>query len=673
MLGAGVSEVRPAYRPQIDGVRAVAVSIVVLFHLGFAWIPGGFVGVDVFFVLSGYLISGLLITEVAARGSVSLSRFYARRARRLLPAAWVVIVFTVLVGRTLVAPIEYENLRRHAMSAVLYVANWDWATVDRGYFATDTEPSPLIHFWTLAVEEQFYVVWPALVLGCVWLAQRTRIALLAVVALVFAAITLASIGGAIALTPSAAAYYGTHTRAFELAAGGLLAVAMRLRHQRSETDAHRARRVGPLQVGSLLLTALGIAGIAYLSATISGSTSYPGWPGVAVTAVSVLLIAGVDLGNRTWAATALGNPLFSWAGKLSYSIYLWHWPLIVFWKDDLGTGTVMLLIVVASLVSYFLVEQPVRVGLLPRTRAWKVAVTGLAVSVVLGVFVIPVALHNSMVEQQVIAARRDISEPPKDCPYNPGEWPSPQKSQACVVYDGDGPSVLLIGDSHAQMWAPAFLSLAKRNDWQLNSLTRSRCTPTDFTVRRPGDRPGQKSIGAECTEWRHTVYPRVVEETDPDYVVVGSRSQVYDISVGDRVVRQGDRAWSRIWRSSWIQPITLFGAHGAAVLVLEPMPTLPKSMLSCVATGADADCSFDEREDTETLRADRFVHTLPTRLPGLHVLEVADIVCPGHICPGRMDGVVVHQDPSHVTATFAKIKANALGRLLAAAGLDAPP
>jgi peptidoglycan/LPS O-acetylase OafA/YrhL len=219
--------VRPQYRPQIDGLRALAIVAVLLFHLGFGWIPGGFIGVDVFFVLSGYLISGLLLTEVQESGSVRLGRFYARRARRLLPAAWVVIAFTVLVARVDASPLQYENLRRHAMSATLHVANWDWASVKRGYFATDTAPSPLIHFWSLAVEEQFYLVWPVLVLASLWIARRSGRSLCAVLAVTFLVVTVVSITFAVASSPSDAAFYGTHTRAFELSAGGLLAVWFR--------------------------------------------------------------------------------------------------------------------------------------------------------------------------------------------------------------------------------------------------------------------------------------------------------------------------------------------------------------------------------------------------------------------------------------------------------------
>jgi peptidoglycan/LPS O-acetylase OafA/YrhL len=660
---------RPSYRPQIDGIRALAVIGVVLFHLGFGWIPGGFVGVDVFFVLSGYLISGLLIQEALDRGSVVLSRFYARRARRLLPAAWLVIVFSVVVGKMLSSPLEYENLRRHASSAAMYFANWDWVGVDRGYFATDTQPSPFIHFWSLAVEEQFYLVWPALVIGCLWVARRSRRRVLDVVMVAFGAITVASIVLAVVLTPSVAAYYGTHTRAFQLAAGGLLAVALQRRTRvfssvRKPVSSRRA-----LNVAALALSGVGLGGVVWLMLTINGSTSYPGWAAVAVTATTVSLIAGVDLGDTTAPARLFGSAVPAWLGRLSYSIYLWHWPLIVFWSDDLGVLPLSALILAASALSYYLLEQPVRRRLLPGIRFWKVAVAGVTVSGLLGLFVIPAMLQNSPRAQQVVNARHDIARPPKGCPYPAREWPSPEKSDACLLHNGTGPTVLLVGDSHAEMWAPALQKLAEASNWHLLSLTRSKCAPTDFTIARHVDSGQTKTIGRACTEWRHIVYPAMVKRYDPDYVILGARAQIYDIREGSRVVREGDPSYNRLWRESWKQPFDVFTSEGAKLLVMSPLPTLPTSTLDCVATAADSSCDFDQSKDRETMHAKAVLERLVKRNPKVALVDVDSLVCPGGICPGIEHGIVVHQDRSHVSATFAAKESPVIGRLLGRLGV----
>ena len=663
-----VTRARPAHRPQLDGIRALAVTGVLLFHLGLDWIPGGFIGVDVFFVLSGYLISGLLISEANARGAVSLTRFYARRARRLLPAAWVVILFSVLVARVVSSPLEYENVRRHAQSAALYVANWDWVSVDRGYFATDTEPSPLIHFWTLAVEEQFYFVWPALVLVCVWLARRTRARLHVVLAVTFAGIALVSVVLAVSLTPSVAAYYGTHTRAFELAAGGLLALSLERRARRrvDEAGGARARREA---LAACVLAGVGLATVVVEMVTISGSENYPGWSGVAVTLSSLLLISGVDLADRTLPARLFSWAPLVWIGALSYSIYLWHWPLIAFWGDDLHPLTLVALTLAASVASYYVVEQPVRRGLVPTAAFWKVALTGFAISALLATVVVPNLLRNSPLEQQAVAARHDIAAPTEGCPYAAHTWPSPEESDVCLVRDGSGPTVLLIGDSHAQMWAPGLKEIADRADWRLLSLTRAKCTPSDFTAVREADQGEDVTVGEACTTWRHVVYPWVIERHRPDYVIVGSRSHIFDIQLPDRVVGKQDASYRALWRQAWVRTVQTFAAEGARVLVLTPVPTLPHAMMDCVARSSTS-CEWDLSLDPDVARATGMLaHLVRQPRSPARLIDVQQIVCPQGVCPGRIDGSIVHQDGSHVTATFAEASAPDLAALLADAGV----
>jgi peptidoglycan/LPS O-acetylase OafA/YrhL len=654
---------RPSYRPQIDGIRALAVASVVAFHLGADWLPGGFIGVDIFFVLSGYLISGLLIVEVERRGRVSLSRFYARRARRLLPAAWVVIAFAVVVGRATSQPLEYENLRRHAASAAMYFANWDWASVEHGYFATDREPSPLIHFWSLAVEEQFYFLWPALVLACALLARQLSRSLLGFLAVAFGLVAGASIAFSVTGSHAGGGYYGTHTRAFELAGGGLLAVAM---HARSRRQARQPRSIR-VRLHAVALSALGLAGTAWLLITITGSSGYPGWWGVSVTASAMLLIAGVDLADDTVPAKIAGSAVPRWLGKLSYSVYLWHWPLIVFLGDVTSTPVLIALIVAAAALSYFVVEEPIRRRVFPQVASGKVVLVGLAGSLALGLLAIPTILHNTAGEHAAIAARHDVARPPGGCSYGFRTWPSPENSDACLLHAGSGPTVLLVGDSHAEMWAPAVTSLAEKYDWRLLGLARAKCTPSDFTVARSWDQH-DPAIGDVCTLWRHVVYPKVMATYEPSFVIVGSRSQLYNISADSGVVGRRDPAYMSLWTAAWKRTLETFEAGGAEVLVLEPVPTLPASMLSCVAHES-ADCAYPASDDWLTARATAALARLVAADDRAAMVPVADLICPDGICRGRVDGTIVHQDTSHVTATFAARQAAALGRLLQAAGL----
>jgi peptidoglycan/LPS O-acetylase OafA/YrhL len=659
-VGAGAGR---SYRPQIDGIRALAISAVVAFHLGATWLPGGFIGVDIFFVLSGYLISGLLIDEAEREGRVGLVRFYARRARRLLPAAWAVIAICAVVGRATSQPIDYGNLRRHAESAALYAANWDWASVERGYFATDRTPSPLVHFWSLAVEEQFYFVWPTLVLVCALLSSRLRRSLTGLLTVAFGAVAVMSIALAVTTSGSAAGYYGTQNRAFELAVGGLLAVGMHARRRGSprRVASHRARL---LAVAS---SAVGLGGTAWLLTSVRGSGVYPGWTGVLVAVFAALLIFGVDLADEAVPARIAGSAGPRWLGKLSYSVYLWHWPLIVFLGSRVSVPVLLVAIAGAASASYFLLEEPVRRRALPRAPFGAVAAFGLAGSVAIGLVAIPVLFHSTAREQEAIAARSDVARPPAGCPYGFRTWPSPQTSDACLLYAGDGPTVLLVGDSHAEMWAPAVTALAERNDWRLLGLARSKCTPTDFTIARAWD-SHEPTIGDECTQWRHTVYPRVVAEYDPAFVIVGSRSQRYDISTPSGVVGRRDHGYLSLWRAAWRRTIDTFETGGAEVLVLAPVPTLPASMLSCVADEV-GECAFPIADDRMTARASAVLKRLVAADSQARLVPVARLVCPGGICRGQIGGTIVHQDTSHITATFALRETEELGRLLGADGL----
>ncbi len=342
------------YRPQLDGIRAVAVLLVVAFHLGFGVFSGGFTGVDVFFVLSGYLISGLLLTEAAGTGGIRIVRFYARRARRLLPAAVLTLVFCVVMDKYTYSPIDYPHLRRHAVAAALYAANWDVASIDNGYFSTDTATSPLVHFWSLAVEEQFYIVWPwvFVLLATRWHGLRLRAAL----GIVLAGIFLTSLIWSWVQTDlnGTWAYYSPLTRAWELAAGALLAVC-----------APALTRLSPRLAA--LASWVGVAGIAVSALLIDTGTPFPGVAALLPVSSTALVIVGGGVPHRTNARSVLGLRPFQWLGALSFSFYLWHWPLLVIPAQMQGAAMPLpanlLLLAVAlvlSVLTYRTVENPVR-------------------------------------------------------------------------------------------------------------------------------------------------------------------------------------------------------------------------------------------------------------------------------------------------------------------------
>ncbi|HYI60978.1 MAG TPA: acyltransferase family protein [Acidimicrobiales bacterium] len=662
------------YRPHLDGVRAVAVAMVILFHLGYAWIPGGFVGVDVFFVLSGYLITGLLVGEATGRGTVGLGRFYARRARRLLPASIAVLAAVMVAGHHLFDPVQKQALGWDTTFAAFYSANWRAALAGGDYFAPGDVPSPLVHYWSLAVEEQFYLVWPALFLGLYRLSTRGR-ARDAVGRLLAAVLVLAvaSAVASVALAGSSLTYYGTHTRAYQLLAGAALALAARHRGW-----AFPDTRAGRGAAGVSAVAAL--AALAALAHRVTDASAYPGWPGLAVTGASLALIAGVDLAPPGPVARLVGHRSLAAVGRLSYSLYIWHWPVIVFLPlvaarpevDRPGLAERPALVAVTgalALVSYLVVERPVRFRLAGAARPAAVVGTGLALSLVAGAVAYPLFQPRDDWDQAALVAVRDLAEPGR-CPYFEEDWPSPAGSEPCVHRDGDGPVVALVGDSHAQQWQPALEELAEGSDARIVRATRGGC-PANDVVAYALQPDGRRVTDTACAEWRHHVYRDLVERFAPDVVIVATRSHVRGLVSGGRDVHPTDPAHLGLWREGWDWTLRTLSAGGARVVVSETIPTLPERVPACLIRRGQAGrhaCDFPVAADAVVPRYNTALREAVAAVPAAGVIDPTPIGCPGGTCPALLDGVIVHRDDNHLSARFVRHRAGAFAALLRTAG-----
>jgi peptidoglycan/LPS O-acetylase OafA/YrhL len=361
------------YLPALDGLRALAVSAVIAYHLGLPWARGGFLGVDFFFVVSGFLITGILLREFAEAGRLDLGNFYARRARRLLPALFVVIA--AIVAFTAIRPGApgTAGLRGDVGAALGYVANWRFVLSGQGYFARFTVPSPLRHTWSLAIEEQYYIIWPIVLIGILRITGQSKR---------WALIIVAALAGASALTMAmlfhpgsdpSRAYYGTDSRAFELLIGSGSAIWLAGRAQ----PGRWARRL--LHVaGAVSLLALGLA---FLRVSDSSAWMYRGgFLGVSVLGAIIVASATRDDAGPLGALLSFG-PL-PWVGRLSYGLYLWHWPVIdLLTREQTGlAGRPLMALqvgvsVAAAVASYYLIERPIRSGVFAGWRAWALAPT----------------------------------------------------------------------------------------------------------------------------------------------------------------------------------------------------------------------------------------------------------------------------------------------------------
>ncbi|HEY7019161.1 MAG TPA: acyltransferase family protein [Gaiellaceae bacterium] len=492
------------HREDLQGLRAVAVLLVALNHAGIPFLRGGYVGVDVFFVLSGYLITGLLLSQKAREGRIRIGDFYVRRARRILPAAVLTLIVTDLAAHHLLNFVRAREAVSDSVWAGFFAANVHFAQVGSDYFAQARPPSPVQHFWTLAVEEQFYLVWPVVLsLLLAVLVGRRRILL--VVALAGFA-SLAWCVQATATEP-VAAYFATAARAWELALGALLAIA--------------ARRLP----GSVAW--LGLACIAAAAVAFSGSTQFPGYAALLPTVGAALVIAA----REGSAARLLSLRPMRYVGDRSYAFYLWHWPVLVlaagYAGHALSTGTRLGLLAGAfalSVVSYALVENPIRrlrwrapsgALLWPASAAAILAVAlpilaslhGTAARISeASAAVRPHALGAELVSNRsswkalpavaaaVAAARHNAALPwpltppvgdltddfyafPKGCAAHQGQT----KSAVCPLGDETAAKrLVVIGDSHAQMWMPTILRLAHRDGWEVVPFVKIGCVPTKW-------------------------------------------------------------------------------------------------------------------------------------------------------------------------------------------------
>ncbi|HEX5912326.1 MAG TPA: acyltransferase, partial [Rubrobacter sp.] len=315
---------KEGFRPDVEGLRAVAVGVVLLYHAGVPFAPGGYVGVDVFFVISGYLITGLLLRELEKTGTVSLARFYSRRAKRLLPLTVVVLAFVVVLSCLLFDPVRMDEVSLGVVASGLYVMNWLLAARATDYFAAGLQASPIQHFWTLAVEEQFYLLWPTLLLVVVWWSRRIGLGLRPVLATTLAVVVISSLAYSVYSTElqAGAAYFSTLTRGWELALGGLLALvpASRLGRQ-------------PRWVAFALGWA-GLGAIAFATLRFNDGTLFPGYAALVPTLGTAAIIAagfGIE-STMTFAVPVRWLTLgpVRHVGRTSYSWYLWHWPPLVF-------------------------------------------------------------------------------------------------------------------------------------------------------------------------------------------------------------------------------------------------------------------------------------------------------------------------------------------------------
>jgi len=659
-------------RLDVQGLRALAVIIVITNHL-LGYPAGGFIGVDVFFVISGYLITGLLLREHARAGRISIRGFYARRARRILPASAVVLAATVMASAMVLVASRASTAVIDAFWAAIFLGNWRMAATGTDYFQLGLPPSPVQHFWSLSVEEQFYFVWPILLIGVLAIAASRRLTTggtRSLVAVVLAAIVGLSFVWALVETVSnpTLAYFSTFSRVWELGIGALAATVVMRRF--TELPA-------PVRAAA---SWIGIAGIVASALLVREDVGFPA-PGalLAVLATALVLVAGSGAPSATYdqALFPLTNRVARYLGDISYSLYLWHFPVIVLLLSVFPAGSRKYyvgaagLVLLLSVLTFHFVEQPVRrsnwLSRYTSTESRRHPLRRRRKAVFASI--IAASAVVILVAGTTVVAARSTAEPDAAAPIsacsgaaavgNAEECADEPAASALIpsldgyeddtgisfsCYRGESADlrtcsygqptdtslrVALVGDSHAASLLPAIEPLLGQQDWTLDTFVGFGCQ-------------WKINPGSDCGAVMDQIQDRLTDPDEPYDIIITTAARW---SNGDDV-----DAATALFADTWGEAT----ANGTRVMAVADNPSVSEGALQCITrVGFEpgvTDCSTPR---TEALAVTDPLPLAAAAVDGAVSIDLTDIYCAAESCPAVIGGVIVYRDTSgHLTATF---------------------
>ena len=593
---------------QIQGLRALAALLVTIFHARL--LPGGFIGVDIFYVISGFLITGLILREIESTGKLDLQSFYQRRIKRLLPTSVFVLFVTAIVGMFVLPVITRDALGRDLFAAATYISNYLFAWWENDYQNLDATPSPFIHYWSLAVEEQFYVVWPVFIL---FLSRYGKRAIFRGIAVTTFLSLLLSIYQT--QTSPIWAFYSLPTRAWELGFGALLLFV---------PETFWKNRFIPW---------FGVIGIAIASFRFDENTAFPGINALLPVVSTAVLIGSIAIWPRAFNDLS-NNRISQWLGAISYPLYLWHWPALVLPSSALGRPLrirerlfcIVLTIVLAHFTSKY-IEQPIRHKKISGKKIYTFFAATTAVSLIAGLVIS--STSSSMITVKGTNYKFnlvDVMQKPAvygdNCHSNYGET----ESGECTYGDlNSATTIVLYGDSHAAQWFPALEQLANEKGFKLVSLTKSACPSVD--VPR-ADQGAYKNI--HCEKWRENSVQRI-KEIKPAAVILSSYQHFSPPSRFSDVDKWWTDGQKRLLSS-------LIGSSDHLIYISDT-PRPKRDIPNCLASRDVKSCNTTERTPVKVIR-------------GFEIIDPAPWLCTS-ICPAIQDGYVVYRDASHISVAAA--------------------
>lgn len=660
-------------------MRAVAVLAVFADHL-FAWPRGGFVGVDIFFVLSGFFITGLLIRERETTRTISFRNFYTRRVRRIIPSAMLVLVVTVIASYILLPAARAKSTFIDSLWATVFASNWRFESVGTDYFQQGQPPSPLQHYWSLSIEEQFYFVWPLLLIGIYFVTRKyarrgNAGARQASLAVVMGAICVASFAWATMQSTSnpTGAYFSTFTRVWELGVGALLAIC-------APTIFRIPNAIRPA------LSYLGFAGVVASLFLITSSSQFPG-PWAALPVLSTALVIVAYQGVEVRAVPHLTNPLAVYFGEISYTLYLWHWPIIVllaavlpeeipyyaivvvlaiglsaltyhFYEDRIRkskwleedttisrgrqqlfrispsawsmTGFILVAVVMASGIGMQLVDREARNGELYESLTVADSSKSFAIEID-PCFGAP-ALNNPQCSTDSKGSLRpSIDNFAQDTQGGFACWRGVGAAISPCTYGStksDATRIALVGDSHAAMLLPALAEVLTENNWNLTVYTGDGCR-------------WQFTLGGDCAEEIKRVQQTFLEQ-DPFGLIITTASRKY----GNASTEAAAQNFSDIW--------TPVAARGTRILAVGDSPSASADAISCLTRIGSDPLSCETGRDKALEKQDPIL-VAAARTPGAVAVDFTDSYCTVDVCPSVIGNAIVYRDAeAHITATYIK-------------------
>jgi len=610
--------------PQIQALRAVAALLVVIYHAHA--IPGGYIGVDIFYVISGFLITGLLLRELENNGRLNLKAFYTRRVKRLLPTSFTVLFFTAITAWALYPKTMRHDLGRDLAAAAGYISNYLFAAWQMDYQNLDATPPVVIHYWSLAVEEQFYLFWPFIIYALFRLGKRRAVLVGAT------AITLASFLLSLFLTERSPiwSFYSLPTRAWELGVGALIIFIPK----RIKFSSH--------------LLWLSIAMIVYASLIYTDKTPFPGTAALAPVLATALAIAALSTWPKPLNVLAQWRPT-QWIGDISYPLYLWHWPLLVIPDISFGrplTITERVFCIAATFLladlTHRWIEDPIRYSNPPNRLVLRAGALATALSLVLSfaiylTFDDTIRLGNGKTYQlaDVIAKPVVYND---DCHVNNGEITSPRCTYGSL---GAAKKIVLFGDSHAAQWFPALEKLGRERKFELISLTKSACPGAAVKKVDTGEYKN-----SDCNAWRAYAFNRI-RDIRPDAVIVsGFQHFEFPREFSSRKV------W---WQEGQSRTLKKLSGSSPHLIYISDTPKPDRNIPNCLAGGKLSRCNGATKSEA-------------IFIPGFTRLNPTSWLC-NRECPGVISGVVAYRDASHISVDMSLALSSKLAEALTAIGV----